>query len=67
MEYSRGGAVIVPACMAGRPQFLRVTRVDQCLDFDNVNDLGASDADTFLSEQHDGPARGDYLCPGAVS
>ena len=56
MEYSHGGAVIVPICMYNCCNFGLVKRYDQCRFFSNINRQEADDADTDFSEQLAGPA-----------
>lgn len=46
MEFSRGGAVVVPICMFNHVHFNLVKRYDQCRDFTNENQQEADDADT---------------------
>jgi len=66
MEYSHGGAVIVPVCMFNRPNFNLIKRYDQCRDFTNMNQ-GAADADTDIPVEFSGSADSCHDRAGAAS
>jgi len=59
MEYSHGGAVIVPICMYNRPNFNLIKRYDQCRDFTNMNQ-GAADADIDIPVEFFGSTDSSY-------
>lgn len=67
MEYSRGGASIVPVCMYNHAHFNLVRRYDQCRDFHNMYQQGADDADSDISEQYNGPTRDRDDCPCSIT
>jgi hypothetical protein len=53
MEYTKGGAAIVPICIFGHHHFNIVKRYDQCRDFTDVNRSAGYDTDPNFNDVRD--------------